>query len=668
ANCSGLTSISIPDSVTTINSSAFANCSGLTSIVIGANVKTIASNAFSGTTSLEFIFVNQIRAGSTIAHEGTWGAADSVPIYWLGQFVSFNHTVSLVPGKYERNINIQAAIETGVISSITLPNGTVVNIADKEWLSVYNVSANGTYTFTGLDDKMLTSTYTVTITDIGKPTITANDALLFASTAQAMTKDALLALVNAQATTLEKGDSFAPGSIEVRDSDLAAIRALTMVDESVEVTLEATSPTGLTDSVTVTITVAEGRQVIFDTNGGTPIPPVQSILMGQKVTQPVEPSKEGYTFAGWYTDDTTFLNLWDFNNDRVGAEGFTLYAKWEINQYEIIFSDWNDTIIYKEMLNYGSTIPVPENPSRQGHTFSGWDKEVASTAPSKNLSYKAIYEINKYNIVAIVQGNGTVTPSGTTTVEYGSEITYTITPHSGHKISDVKIEDVSIGPVGTYTFTNVSADQKIEAIFEINSSGGGGGGVTEYFTLSFETNGGTEIKPQRHQEYANVQLIMTTSKAGYVFDGWYLDSGLTDKGTSVYMDMDKTVYAKWKADDVTVDPDPTPDPDPVSDSKPIQESEDANVAADEDEIISVIKITPDNDGLSGNGGGKAEGDVDGDGTEHARPELGAKDGHRCILHWILWIISGILFSVTLIRRRKNQREVEELLGRRNVNV
>ena len=71
--------------------------------------------------------------------------------------------------------------------------------------------------------------------------------------------------------------------------------------------------------------------VSFDAYGGSPTPANQVITTGGKVTKPADPTKSDYTFDGWYTDNNTFINKWDFNSHTVGATNFTLYAKWKAN-------------------------------------------------------------------------------------------------------------------------------------------------------------------------------------------------------------------------------------------------------------------------------------------------------------------------------------------------
>ena len=74
--------------------------------------------------------------------------------------------------------------------------------------------------------------------------------------------------------------------------------------------------------------------------------------------------------------------------------------------------------------------------------------------------------ISIYSISASAGTGGTITPSGTVSVNYGDSKTFTITPSYGYKISNVKVDGKSIGAVSSYTFTNITQDHTIEAVFE----------------------------------------------------------------------------------------------------------------------------------------------------------------------------------------------------------
>ena len=86
-----------------------------------------------------------------------------------------------------------------------------------------------------------------------------------------------------------------------------------------------------------------------------------------------------------------------------------------------------------------------------------------------NHTISAIFAINTYTITATAGANGSVTPAGVTTVNYGGSQSYAITPATGYHIADVLVDGSSVGAVTSYDFTNVTANHTISASFAINT-------------------------------------------------------------------------------------------------------------------------------------------------------------------------------------------------------
>ena len=97
------------------------------------------------------------------------------------------------------------------------------------------------------------------------------------------------------------------------------------------------------------------------------------------------------------------------------------------------------------------------------------------------------------------------------------------------------------------TFTMPAANTTITANWKYNGGGGTGGSTTDYYRLTFETNGGSAIASIRRAEYTTVDLSgYKPTREGYDFTGWYADKGLTDKITSIRLTRNTTVYAGWE--------------------------------------------------------------------------------------------------------------------------
>lgn len=83
-------------------------------------------------------------------------------------------------------------------------------------------------------------------------------------------------------------------------------------------------------------------------------------------------------------------------------------------------------------------------------------------------SIRASFDPKTYVITATKQGSGTISPRGSVPVRYGEDRTFAITPESGYKISDLRVDGASIEPVDRYTFENVTGNHTIEAVFVEN--------------------------------------------------------------------------------------------------------------------------------------------------------------------------------------------------------
>ena len=77
------------------------------------------------------------------------------------------------------------------------------------------------------------------------------------------------------------------------------------------------------------------------------------------------------------------------------AENVTVKALWTINQYTITFANTGDSTIDPITANYGTAITAPEDPTKVGYTFAGWDKEIPATMPAEDMTISAKWTINQ---------------------------------------------------------------------------------------------------------------------------------------------------------------------------------------------------------------------------------------------------------------------------------
>ena len=139
--------------------------------------------------------------------------------------------------------------------------------------------------------------------------------------------------------------------------------------------------------------------ITFDTAGGSEIAPITQDY-DTAITAPADPTREGYTFIGWDKAIPTTMP----------AENMTVTAQWEINQYTITFDTAGGSEITPITQDYDTAITAPADPTREGYTFIGWDKAIPTTMPAENMTVTAQWEINQYTITFDTNGGSEIAP------------------------------------------------------------------------------------------------------------------------------------------------------------------------------------------------------------------------------------------------------------------
>ena len=247
--------------------------------------------------------------------------------------------------------------------------------------------------------------------------------------------------------------------------------------------------------------------ITFDTNGGSEIAPITQDY-GTEITAPDNPTRKGYTFKGWDKEIP----------GTMPADNITVKAQWEINQYTITFDTNGGSEIVPITQDYGTEITAPDNPTRKGYTFKGWDKEIPGTMPAENTTVKAQWEINQYKITFDTNGGSEIAPI---TQDYGTEITAPDNPtRKGYTFKGWNKEIPETMPAENIT---------VKAQWEINQ-----------YTIAFDTNGGSEIAPITQDYGTEITAPDNPTRKGYTFKGW-------DKEITETMPAENiTITARWK--------------------------------------------------------------------------------------------------------------------------
>ena len=129
-------------------------------------------------------------------------------------------------------------------------------------------------------------------------------------------------------------------------------------------------------------------------------------------------TRTGYTQTGWATVDGG-EKVYGFGDIYAQNAALTLYPVWNTNKYTITFDTAGGSTVAPITQDYGTAITVPSNPTREGYTFIGWDKEIPATMPAENMTITAKWAINKYTIRFNTDGGTYIFPI---TADYGSKI------------------------------------------------------------------------------------------------------------------------------------------------------------------------------------------------------------------------------------------------------
>ena len=270
--------------------------------------------------------------------------------------------------------------------------------------------------------------------------------------------------------------------------------------------------------------------VTFDANGGTfedgSSTKTQTVEEGNKPTEPKAPTRDGYTFVGWDSE----ISLVTGNK--------TYKAVWEkvLEKYNITFDanggKFNDNKETKVIVTTEGQKPqVPENPTRDGYIFSGWDKEIAEA--NANTTYTAVWEKEKatYQITFDADGG---------TFEDGKD----------KQVVDTLEGNVPEEPKAPtkkgYKF--VGWDKEITEAKE-NTTYKATWEKVKTYEITFDADGGVfengKDKTTINVEENTLPTITDPTKKGYIFQGW--DKEITE---AVENTTYKAIWKEWNIEDL----------------------------------------------------------------------------------------------------------------------
>ena len=385
---SSVTSVTIPDSITSIPDAAFYNCGNLETIHIPVSVTFIGSYAFDGCPS-----------SMTVTYPGSkkqWDSITGTDELLNNPLVCNKLEATFDPGNGESIF--KQSIDRG--EKFTKPTST----PKKEgytFIGWYNGYEEYIFSTVPTDDVTLVAKW-----DINKYTVQfVSDHGSFAD------------------QPIEHGKTIKTDELTIPKVDGYTFDGW-YADE--KHTTEFDFKTPITGNTTVYAKwTANDYYVSFFTEHGDP-PTSQNVKYNGTATYPGELTAEGYTFDGWYTDDT---HTTEFDFTQPIKSNTTVYAKWTANDYEVSFITEHGDAPTSQNVTYNGTADDPGKLTAEGYTFIGWYADEAHetkfdfTKPiTGNTKVYAKWEKNAPNTYALnvsgafvyVDGVDVTAPAGDT--------------------------------------------------------------------------------------------------------------------------------------------------------------------------------------------------------------------------------------------------------------
>ncbi len=293
--------------------------------------------------------------------------------------------------------------------------------------------------------------------------------------------------------------------------------------------------------------------VTFNIDGNTS--EVKTVTEEDLIPEPANPTKQGYTFDGWY-DAETGGTKWDFTTGQMPANDLMLYAHFSVNSYQVNFDI--DGAVMNEAVVYDTLLNEPAAPTKQGYTFDGWyDAETGGNKwdfktmkmPANDVTLYAHFTVSSYQVNFDI--DGAVTNEA---IVYDTLLNEPATPTKQGYTFDGWYDAETGGNKWDFKTMKMPAnDVTLYAHFTINN-----------YQANFDIDGSVTNETITYDTLLNEPTAPT--KQGFLFDGWYdAEVGGTkwDFNTMKMPANDITLYAHFSKETPLI-----PSPSDESDSKP----------------------------------------------------------------------------------------------------
>ncbi len=290
----------------------------------------------------------------------------------------------------------------------------------------------------------------------------------------------------------------------------------------------------------------------FDSNGGSEVV-AQEILKGKKAVEPKDPTKANSVFAGWYKDNSTFKNKFDFSSEFITANK-TLYAKWDrriSTKYLLRFDSNGGAKVVAQQISNGEKAVEPKEPTKANSVFLGWYKDNATFKNNFDFSTELITAditlyakwerrmSNKHLLSFNSNGGANVVAQQISNGEKAVE------PKEPIKANNVFAgwykDNATFKNKFNFSTEFITADITLHAKWERRTS--------NQHLLSFDSNGGSKVVAQKVLHAEKAVEPKEPTKTNSVFLGWYKDNSTFNNKfdfSSELITANRTLYAKWE--------------------------------------------------------------------------------------------------------------------------
>ncbi len=271
--------------------------------------------------------------------------------------------------------------------------------------------------------------------------------------------------------------------------------------------------------------VAAGSKcVTLNSNGGNEGLQYIYVTSGSAVGTLPQTTKEGNTFAGWFTDPSAGTQVSASTTVSADVTWYAHYTKnsytltWDANGGQLSGSHTSGTV------QYGTAITAP-TATFEGHSFIGWNVSPASTMPAANTTYIAQWSIAAKHYLQNLDGTYPATPEATENVTGGAGeyVTPAVKTYDGFITPDTKTVQIGVATEVTYQYTR------------------------REYTITLNANGGSCASTSLDVKHGATPSLPVATMAGRAFDGWFTKATGGDRitNTTVIQYNIGTLYAQF---------------------------------------------------------------------------------------------------------------------------